>query len=287
MKRTETIRTAALIALPFLLLPAAYWLAVAMPGRLSANEAEHAARVLLRAAYIGGAVLGLLAGRPIWFYPWLGFAVYEAVAVMMLLVERFIPDGWRLIAGAGMDFFLFGLLPEFGEPVPRLLRVSLFLLVFSPFFATALWVGWRRSQRPLAIYTVFPQAALTLLLYLSIKFGPVTVAETVVIIPPAVASAVVAIFFWRLPPVVAPRLKNGDHVLVLYAGVPLVHLCYFLGVVLVKGEFAAEPFIIFFPLFTYVGWFILTIPLLLPLLLQLLIRELKSRIAFGRLARQG
>ena len=53
MKRSEAIRTAALIVLPFLLLPGAYWFAVAMPGRLSANKAEHVARVLLRAAYIG------------------------------------------------------------------------------------------------------------------------------------------------------------------------------------------------------------------------------------------
>ena len=287
MKRTEAIRTAALIALPFLLLPAGVWASEAVYESTSDLQWWWAVRWTLRAVYVGGALLGWRAGRPIWFYPWLGFAVYEVVAILMLLVDRFVLDGAGLVFVASIDFFLFGLLPDFGQPDPKLLRVSLFLLVFSPFFASALWVGWRRSQRPLAIYTVFPQAALTLYLYLSIKFGNVTVAETVMLIPPAVASAAVAILFWRLPPVVASRLKNGDHVLVLYAGVPFVHFCSYLGSALLDFEFMPGPFILFYLFFTYVGWFILTIPLLLPLLLQLLIRELKSRIAFGRLARQG
>ena len=81
MTPTQTIRTAALIALPFTLLPAAYWLA----GKAPAPPGLWLQGVIwsLRVVYVGGAFIGWQAGRPQWFYPWLGFASYAAVAVLL------------------------------------------------------------------------------------------------------------------------------------------------------------------------------------------------------------
>lgn len=42
---------------------------------------------------------------------------------------------------------------------------ALFLLPIAPNFAAVSWVGWRRSQRLLTAFTVFPHAALTLPLF--------------------------------------------------------------------------------------------------------------------------
>ncbi len=140
MNRIDAIRTASLIALPFLLLPAAIWLAVEAPAQLPAHEWQQVVRWSLRALYIGGAILGRLAGRPIWFYPRLGFAVYEAVAVLMLLVFSFVPEGQSLIVTIIFEFLSFGLFPDMEETVPRSLLLFLFLLVFSPYFG--LYFGW-------------------------------------------------------------------------------------------------------------------------------------------------
>ena len=73
-----------LIVLPYMLLPAVVWLAVNAPEPSARKRsgpkacAGHCAQSTL-----AGAFLGWLAGRPHWFYPWLGFAVYGAVAALL------------------------------------------------------------------------------------------------------------------------------------------------------------------------------------------------------------
>ena len=83
MTPTQTIRTAALIALPFTLLPAAYWLAGNAPAPAPPGLWLQGVIWSLRVVYVGGAFIGWQAGRPQWFYPWLGFASYAAVAVLL------------------------------------------------------------------------------------------------------------------------------------------------------------------------------------------------------------
>ena len=85
MNRTGAIRTATLIALPFLLLPAGIWLGLTAARQFPILDWWGVVRWSVRAVYIGGAYWGWRAGRPRWFYPWLGFAVYEAVATLLSL----------------------------------------------------------------------------------------------------------------------------------------------------------------------------------------------------------
>ena len=85
MNRIGAIRTATLIALPFLLLPAGIWLGLSAARQFPVLDWWGVVRWSVRAVYIGGAYWGWRAGRPRWFYPWLGFAVYEAVATLLSL----------------------------------------------------------------------------------------------------------------------------------------------------------------------------------------------------------
>lgn len=79
-------------------------------------------------------------GRPRWFNPWLGFAAYDAVATLLWLALYAMSGIMDRAHWAIVDFLVF----------------ALFLLPFAPYFAAAVWVGWRRSLRLLAVYTVFP-----------------------------------------------------------------------------------------------------------------------------------
>ena len=151
MKRTLTIHTAVLIALPFMLLPAAYWLAGNALVPASPGTWLQSVIWSLRVIYVGGAFVGWRAGRPHWFYPWLGFASYAAVAALLQLAFRI--DPWETV---GFSPFL-GFVP--------------ILLAFSPYFVTALLVGWRKSRRLLGAYTVFPHAALIIPLFNLVEGG--------------------------------------------------------------------------------------------------------------------
>ena len=134
MNGTNTIRTSALLALPFLLLPAGVWLVNTSAEIWQVEVAWfypwQGARWLLRAVYVGGAFMGWRAGRPIWFYPWLGFAVYEVVAVLMLLAAGPLARLWVTLLGNGPILMLGGVL-------------YLMVVSFSPCLAVSLW---RRKQ---------------------------------------------------------------------------------------------------------------------------------------------
>ena len=138
-----------LVVLPYMLLPFAVWLAANAPDPLPASQWSQGVRWSLRAAYFGGAFLGWRAGRPHWFYPWLGFAVYGAVAALLQFALRIMAWG--------------------DENSQVLMGIVLIPLAFSPYFVAAIWLGWHRSQRLMAAYTVFPHAALTIPLFILVQ----------------------------------------------------------------------------------------------------------------------
>ena len=187
MTPTQTIRTAALIALPFTLLPAAYWLAGNAPAPAPPGLWLQGVIWSLRVVYVGGAFIGWQAGRPQWFYPWLGFASYAAVAV---LLQFAIP----LMDWSSGVFAVF-------------LDYAIISLVFSPYFVTALRVGWRRSQRVLGAYTVFPHAALIIPLF-QLVGGDVFGHDLRFLTLSALSAAAFAALYWR-PPTDALSWKEG------------------------------------------------------------------------------
>ena len=266
MNRTDEIRAATLIALPFLLLPAAVWLADDAPAQLPAPEWAQGVRWALRTIYIGGAILGWRAGRPHWFYPWLGFAVYEAIAVMLQLAFRIMAwtDGYAL----------------------AILGLLLLPLAFTPYFAAALWLGWRQPQRMLAAYTVFPHAALTIPLFLLVEEGMTAGAWRADLLA-AAAAAVAAILFWRPPSLLLRRGEKRARAALLFGGVLLAQLLYLFGFGLLDMSDAGFGALLLPIPLAGLGWLILSGPLLLPPLLQSLIRLPIAERAIASLSRQG
>ena len=266
MNGTFTFRTAALIALPFLLLPAAVWLAVNAPEPLPATIWSQGVRWSLRAIYIAGAYLGWLAGRPRWFYPWLGFAVYGAVAALLQLA--------------------FGIMTWGDSSSPFWLGVVLIPLAFSPYFAAATWLGWQRSQRMLAAYTVFPHAGLTIPLFLLV-IGEIAGAELQGALQSAAGAAVVAIIFWSTPLTSWRRGKKWEQAALLFGSVILTQALFLTSYAnVVDFRQSLSALLLLIPL-VGLGWLILSGPLLLPPLLQWLIRLLKAEHAVTSLWQKG
>lgn len=281
MNRTHTFRAAALIALPFLLLPAGVWLANTAAESWSIEAAAfhpwQGVRWLLRAAYVGGAFIGWRAGRPIWFYPWLGFAVYEAVAVLLLLAAGSTARLGVTMLDAGpavvLGQFLFAL-----------------LVSFSPSIAVSLWRGKKPLQPPLAAYTAFPLAALTLPLILSAAIQKEGMMPSGMLqagvegMPPfatllaAILAAIFAVLYWRPPLALFRGRANSAGMAVLFGGVPLCHFLFL--TVLIVYSFGEQLDYIgdlqIFLISVGLGWLILSAPLLLPPLLYLPARLLKS-----------
>ncbi|MDE0197231.1 MAG: hypothetical protein OXK78_03495 [Caldilineaceae bacterium] len=289
MNRTHTFRTAALIALPFLLLPAGIWLTntAAQLWYIEAAPFQpwQGVRWLLRALYVGGAILGWRARRPIWFYPWLAFAVYEAVAVLMSLVVDLLAPFW--------DSFLAYAPTSLSETTPLLLAAAFYLLVLplSPSLALYLWPGRQPLQKPLAAYAAFPPAALTFPL-----ISAVAIVEDVGGMPrgmmqlgvegmpplatlfAAVCAVTCAIVFWR-PPLALLRMRaNLAQKAVLTGGVPLCHLIYLTTLVVYsfREQLVFTEDYQLFLISIGLGWLILSGPFLLPPLLQFPARLLKS-----------
>lgn len=253
MNGTYTFRAAALIALPFLLLPASAWLAVNAPEPLPANIWSQGVLWSLRAVYISGAFLGWLAGRPRWFYSWLGFAVYAAVAALLQLTIAIMSWGdSRSLSWLG---------------------VVLIPLAFSPYFAAAIWLGWQRSQRLLAAYTVFPHAGLTIPLF-SLAIGELSGGDWQGTLLAAAGAAAVATVFWSTPLTQWRKGEKWKQAVLLFGGVILTQTMFLLGSTSL-GNFRQNPSILLLliPLIV-LGWLILSGPLLLPPLLQRLIRLL-------------
>lgn len=287
MNRTNTIRTSALLALPFLLLPAGVWLVNTSAEIWQVEVAWfypwQGARWLLRAVYVGGAVMGWRAGRPIWFYPWLGFAVYEVVAVLMLLAAGPLARLWVTLLGDGPIIMLGGVL--------YLLVVS-----SSPCLAVSLWRRKQPLQRLLAAFTVFPAAALTLPLFFSaviaedsgglpngmMQLGIEGMPPLATLVA-AVSAAICAVFFWRPPMALFRGRENLARMVFLFGGVPLSHSLFLIPLIAFSfgetlGGFDDAPL---FLISAGLGWLILSGPLLFPPLLQRLIRLLRVERAIA------
>lgn len=289
MNRTHTFLTAALIALPFLLLPAGIWLANTAAQLWYIEAAPYqpwqGVRWLMRALYVGGAILGWRARRPIWFYPWLSFAVYEAVAVLMLLVVGILARFWNTYLGDGPTSLL--------GAAFYLLGAAFYLLFvsFSPSLAVNLWPGRPPLQRLLAAYIAFPPAALTFPLISAAVIekdaggmprGMMQLAmegmPPLATLVAAVCAATFAIVFWRPPLALLRGRANLAQKAVLTGGVPLCHFLYL--TILIVHSFGEEPDytgdLWIYLVSVGLGWLILSGPLLLPTLLQLPARLLKS-----------
>lgn len=267
MNRTFTIHSAALIVLPFLLLPAAYWLAGNAPDPAPSELWLQSVIWSLRVVYVGGAFIGWQAGRPPWFYPWLGFASYAAVAV---LLQFAIP---LMAWGTGVFAILLG--------------YTVILLVFSPYFATALWVGWRRSQRLLGAYTVFPHAALIIPLF-QLVGGDVFGDDLRFVTLSAAGAAAFAALYWHPPTTLFRGRRDWSQAALLFPGVIVSNLFFLLGYGYAYGfERGLGFFILLVPL-AGLSWLILSGPILLPPLVQWLFRVLKvERLLAPSLQRAG
>jgi len=253
MNRTHTFRTAAIIALPFLLLPAAFWLGVNVPDSLSPGLWRQSVIWSLRIIYVGGAFIGWLAGRPHWFHTWLGFAVYAAVAVLLQFTLS---------------------VPAWGEgTLPVFLGFLLILFAFSPYFVTVVWAGWHSSSRLLAAYTVFPHAALIIPLALLVQADSVGGDWRFALLSAVGAAAIASLF--RLP---APAFLNSEkswpRAALLFGGVIFTNMFFLLSYGYIESlRGVLSMFMTLIPL-AGLAWLILSGPLLIPPFVHWLIGKL-------------
>ena len=254
MNRTLTIHTVVLIALPFMLLPAAYWLAGNALVPASPGTWLQSVLWSLRVIYVGGAFVGWRAGRPHWFYPWLGFASYAAVAALLQFAFRI--DPWETV---GFSPFL-GFVP--------------ILLAFSPYFVTALLVGWRKSRRLLGAYTVFPHAALLIPLFNLVE-GDVYGSDLRFVILSAAGAAVFATLYWRPPTAFLGGIRNWPQAPLLFLGVAVTNVLFVLGYGYGYGLGRGLDILIMLVPIVGMSCLVLSGPLLLPPLLQWLLRVLR------------
>ncbi|MDE0141824.1 MAG: SPFH domain-containing protein [Caldilineaceae bacterium] len=259
MSRTFSFHTAALIAIPFLLVPAAFWLGINVPDSLSPGLWRQSVIWALRILYVGGAFVGWLAGRPLWFHSWVGFAVYAAVATLLQFTLSVM--GWQSGVFAAVQDLL------------------LILFAFSPYFVNVVWAGWHSSKRLLAVYTVFPHAALIIPLALLVQGDSVGSNWRYVLLS-AAAAAVIALLFW-LPS--ATRLfndKSWPRATLLFGGVIFTNMFFLLSYGYVENlRGFMGMFTVLIPL-VGLSWLILSGPLLLPPLVKWLIGILGIEKAF-------
>ncbi len=254
MSRFRPSLSTILIILPYILLSAAIWLEYRPVGGPGSLVWRVDFRWPLRAFYLGGAILGWRAGRPSWFYAWLGFAVLESV-FMLLNFSAWLPgaiDADRHVV------------------VDRLIDYGLPSLVLVSYLLAPLWAGWRRPRSLLSAYTVFPQAALTYpLLAFAVDWWFYLPNIWFLIVLSAGVSAAAALMFWRPP---AFLVRAGEAVargVVLYGGVFLAQSTLWIGMGLFYED---ERLSAVRPLneFTTTGLMLLSGAVLLPFLVRVL-----------------
>lgn len=210
---------------------------------------------LLRLAFIGAAAWGWRVTqrgqRPRWWYSWLGFATYELVALLLIGVYQLM---LRVPA-----------LTSSWAPLGLLLGAVAFL----PYIMVA--IGVAQSDRQLALFTIFPQAALTAPLFL-LAMGRVILPELdqpilqALVAPLTVATLLIAILHWQ-----QRELSWGG----LYGSMAASQSAFALSMAWAEHEalltFATFPLII-------LGAFILTGPLLLLPFWRLAMRLLKHLV---------
>ena len=242
----------ALIAVPYIALLALALVAVAFLSWLEPGSAAiwTALRWLVRAGFVAGAVWAwrwrTQEPRPLWVYVWLGFATYEVVASLLILMV------WMVE------------LVEQTSALVVLLVVPLLILAFVPEVIVAWWVGLRSPVH--AAYTVFPHAAATVpLLLLSgiVPLEPNMSGAILATLPVLVLAAVAAILYAYVP-----RNLRWPY---LVATVVICQIGYAIG--LASTDFVsmwATPFLV------GLGIFILAVPALLFVLNLLFLQSARS-----------
>lgn len=193
--------------------------------------------------------------RPRWWYSWLGFAIYELVGLLLL-------SAVALMSGVTQ-------LAPFLAPAGLLLGA----LAFLPYIVVALVVG--QQEQRLALYTVFPHAALTAPLFflamgrtLATDLDPSMLQS--LILPLLIAMIFVAWFSWQQE---TPGYGS------LYGGVAAGQIAFALSMAWSIGEplvlLGAIPLVI-------LGTFILSGPFLL-LPLWRLVLQMIERLGGGNL----
>ena len=260
MNRTHTLLTAALIALPFLLLPTAFWLGINEPDSLSPSLWRPSVIWSLRLIYVSGALVAWRTQRPLWFHTWLGFAVYAAIATLLQFALSV--TEWE------------------GGVLPAFLGLLLILFAFSPYFVTVLWAGWDRSERLLAAYTVFPHAALILPLVLLVQTDSIGGDWRFVLLS-AVGAAAIASLFWLPSSTRLYRERSWTQAAPLFGGVIFTNMFFLLGYGYVENlRGVLSMFMALIPL-VGLAWLILSGSLLLPPLVQWLIGILGIEKSLG------
>lgn len=164
-----------------LLIVALLWLAPTV-----ASFVWSSLRWLIRFSFLGGAYWGwrmtARGQRPLWWYSWLGFATYEVVGLLLI----------------GTYWFM----TSVTQVMPFLAPLGLLLgsLAFLPYFIVTVRVA--QTDRGLALFTIFPHAALTAPLFL-LAMGRVILPEldrTILqtMLPPLLTAAIlVAFLHWQ------------------------------------------------------------------------------------------
>ncbi len=249
-----------LIVLPYILLSAAIWLTIWPLGEPLRLVWDVDFRWPLRAFYLGAVILGWRAGRPSWFYSWLGFAVWESFSMLLDF------SGW--LPGA--------LEVDSHEVVARLISNGIRFLAFVLYLLVPLWAGWRRPGSLLGAYTVFPHAALTShLVFFATRALGFPFLFWVMAIPSAGVSAAAALLFWSPP---AFLVRAGEAIArgaLLYGGVLLAQLTLWVGMGLDGSSYAQRMNESLF-----LGWLLLSAAVLFPFLAGILVWLFK--FSFGR-----
>lgn len=268
MSRLRLSFSTFLIVLPYVLLSAVIWLEYGPVLELNSLAWRSEFRWLPRAFYFGGAVVGWRAGRPSWFYSWLGFAVWESVIMLSDLAER-----------------LPGVLDADGhEVIAEQVGYGLAILALLLYLMAPLWAGWRRPWSLLGAYTVFPHAALTFPLLVSSHRLSFFSLIWVLTMASVGVAAIAALLFWSTP---AFPARAGDAVargVVLYGGVLLAQSTLWVG-----SDMALQIYdysgVRELNQSLYLGWPLLSAAVLLPFLARVLVWLFK--FSFGRFFRRA
>jgi regulator of protease activity HflC (stomatin/prohibitin superfamily) len=182
--------TSLLALIPYLLLWGLIWITQTLLWLDAAQTAWlwELLRWLIRLLLIGGACWGWRqtthGQRPLWWYSWLGFATYEVVGLLLMGVVLLMSRSIR------------------AAPNAVVLGLPLGVLAFLPYVVVA--IGVARRDRWLALFTIWPHAALTAPLFfmamgrfISPELDPTMLSSLA--LPLVVASASIALLTWRQP----------------------------------------------------------------------------------------
>ncbi|MBX3013334.1 MAG: SPFH domain-containing protein [Caldilineaceae bacterium] len=228
-----------LLLLPYLLLLGLVLLAQLLPQTtgLPTHPLWLGLRWLVWIIFMGGAYLGWRltapSQRPIWWYSWLGFAVYEMVGLLLV-----------------GDFLFITTMTQSRSSL-ALLGILFTGVAFLPYGIVSVSLAQRDPQ--LAQWTIWPHAALTLPLFLLSPaglFGAAMIEMSTLVLPLLVAIVLLSLFGWQ------PAFRRSRH---LYGGMVVCQAAYAINLAQADGPWAALTFLPW----TLLGTVILSGPLIL------------------------